>query len=224
MAKKTEEYDPSLTGIVLTAVFCVFIGLSLAAINTSLLPIKIVKALPALEDREKKMVYYIPGNENGGNTWKVKANAYLQQDPGTLNLNEAELNAWSRNAFKSDTRNKDDGEGFGFKAKIAPPNFRIYDDKLQISVKMDISIMGMSGNVICNSTGLFYNLRGNYINHANSVFIGACPIPSIANLPNSIVKYFGNKFLESEVSDELRGPWSQLNDVRVVKDRLKLVR
>ncbi len=54
MAKKTEEYDPSLTGIVLTAVFCVFIGLFLAAINTSLLPIKIVKALPALEDREKK--------------------------------------------------------------------------------------------------------------------------------------------------------------------------
>ncbi len=60
MAKQKEEYDPSLIGIILTAVLGSLLGLLLAGINTAFLPIKTVKELPALEDREKKMVYYAP--------------------------------------------------------------------------------------------------------------------------------------------------------------------
>ena len=224
MVKQAEEYDPSLIGIILTAVLGSLLGLLLAGINTAFLPIKTVKELPAPEERVKKMVYYVAGDEKGGTTWKVKSRAYLQQSAGTLILTEGELNTWSRNTFKPDPSNKDDGGLLGFKMKIAAPNFRISDGELQISAKMDISVMGKSGSIICQSTGSFYNMGGSYAYHADSGFLGSCPIPTIADLPNRIVMLLGRGFLESEASDELRGPWSQLNDVLVEGNRIKLVR
>ena len=224
MAKKTEEYDPSLTGIILTAVLGSFLGLILAGINTVFLPIKTVKELPALEDREKKMVYYVPGDKKNGSTWKVKSRAYMQQNVGTLILTEGELNTWSRNSFKPDLSNKDEGGRFGFKMKINAPNFRISGGEFQISAKMDVSVMGKSGSLIYQSTGSFYNMGGSHSYHADSGFLGSCPIPTIADLPNRIFNLFMRDFLGSETSGEFSGPWNQLNDVLVEGNRLKLVR
>ncbi len=224
MAKQKEEYDPSLIGIILTAVLGSLLGLLLAGINTAFLPIKTVKELPALEDREKKTVYYVPGDEKGGSTWKVKSRAYMQQSAGTLILTEGELNTWSRNSFKPDPSSKDEGGLLGFKMKLTAPNFRISDGELQLSAKMDVSVMGKSGSIICQSTGSFYNMGGSYTYRADTGFLGSCPIPTIADLPNRIYNLFGRGFLESEASDELSGPWNQLNDVLVEGNRLKLVR
>ena len=101
--------------------------------------------------------------------------------------------------------------------KLTAPNFRISDGELQLSAKMDISVMGKSGSIICQSTGSFYNMGGSYTYRANTGFLGSCPIPTIADLPNRIYNLFGRGFLESEASDELSGPWNQLNNVLVEK-------
>ena len=224
MAKAKEEYEPSLIGIVLTAILGSFLGLLLAGINTAFLPIKTVKELPALENREKKMVYYMPGDEKGGSAWKSKSRAYLQQSSGSLILTEGELNTWSRSTFKPDPSKKDGGGVIDFKMKIGSPNFRIADGEFQISAKMDVSLMGKSGNIIFQSIGSFYDMGGSFAYHAESGYLGSCPIPTIADLPNRIFTIIARGFMESEAYDELSGPWYQLNDVLVDGNRLKLVR
>ncbi len=219
-----EEYEPSLLSIILVAVFGTALGLILAAVNTAFLPIKTVKELPALEDRVPKTVYFIAGEEKGGSAWKSKSRAFMQQSPGTLIVTEGELNAWSRASFKPDPGKSDDGGILKFKMKATAPNFRIADGEMQISAKISVSLLGKSGDIVCQTKGTFLNMGGNYSFFADSGYLGSCPIPGIAELPNRIFTFFSTGFMESEASDSLRGPWIQLNDVLIDKNRLKLVR
>ena len=225
MAKEKETSEPGLGGPIFAAILSIMIGGFLAAANLAILPVSVVKELPPEEERAPRTVFYITGADKGGNTWKQKRTFLERGQKGTLLLGEGELNRWSKSTFKPDPKKAEDG---GIFAKISlipePPNFRIANDQIQISSQLAIPIFGEGKRFIYQATGNFVNESGVNTFKAKSAYIGACPIPQFAGLPNLIHRILASKFMESEEYAKLNENWAQLSEVSIENNQLKLVR
>jgi len=225
MAKQEEPAGPGLAGAIVAAILSVIIGGALAAANLVILPVVVVKEIPPEEERVPKTVYFISGGDKGGNTWKQKRTFLQGGRSGSLLLIEGDLNRWAKSTFKPDPQ-KDEAGGLLSKISMVPetPNFRIIDDQLQISSQLTIPIVGGGKRFLFQARGNFVNEAGVNKFKAESGYIGTCPIPKFGGLPNIVYNLLASKFMQSEEYEALNPNWSQLSQVVIENNQLKLVR
>ncbi len=225
MAKKEEASGPGLGAPIVAAILSIIIGGVLAAANLIILPVSVVKEIPPEEERVPKTVYFISGGDKAGNTWKQKKTFLASGQSGTRTLNEGELNRWAKSTFKPNPQT--DGEG-GLLSKISmvpeTPNFRFADDQLQVSARLGIPILGEGKKFLYQAKGNFVNESGVNKFKAESGYIGTCLIPKFAGLPDIVFNLLASKFLQSEEYDALNPNWSQLSQVVIENNQMKLVR
>ena len=224
MAKESEESGPSLGGSLTLAIVSALIGAMLAAVNLAFLPISLVKELPPEEERDPKVVYYIAGEEKGGTTWKTKKAIIEKARKGGIAISEGELNRWARTSFKPDPK-AGKSESIMGKVKMVPatPNFRIVDDRLQISSQIGIPILSASKKFLFQAKGSLSNDSGVYQFEAQSGYIGACPIPEFGGMPKLLFNLAAKSFTISEEYEKLYPAWIQLSDATLERGKLKLV-
>ncbi len=225
MAKEKEASEPGLGGPIFAALLSICIGVILAAANLAILPVSVVKELPPEEEREPRSVFYITGADKGGNTWKQKRASLERGQNGTLLLIEGDLNRWAKSTFRPDPKKNEDG-GILAKFSMNPetPNFRIADDQLQVSSQLAIPILGDGKRFIYQAKGNFVNESGVNTFKAETGYIGACPIPKFAGLPDIVYRLLASTYLEGEEYIKLSDAWSQLSEVSIENNQLKLVR
>ncbi len=221
MAEK--EYTPSLSGSIFAGIACAIAGIILAGINLAFLPVSAVKELPLEEDRGPLAVYYIAGEEKGGSAWKAKKAAFEKGKPGTFTLSEGELNQWARTTFKPSPK-KSGGESFMAQLKVVPatPNFRIAEDTFQLSSQLGVPIVPSGKKFLFQAQGTFSNDSGAFEFSPYRAFIGACPIPPVAGMPERVFSMLSKGFLLSDEYSKLNPAWNQLSEVSVEGDKLKL--
>ncbi len=221
MAEKEESSGPGLAGAIVAAILSVLIGGLLAAANLLILPVSVVKELPPEEERVPKALYYVSGLDKGGNTWKQKMALLERGQSGALLVSEGELNRWAKSSFKPDPKKAEEG-GFLSKISLKPefPNFRIVEDQLQVSTQVSIPILGEGKKFL-------YQGKGRFVNQSFKVesgYIGSCPIPNFAGLPNMVYKHVASTLFDSEEGVKLGEIWAQVNDVSIENNQVKLVR
>ena len=225
MAKQEEASGPGLAGPIVAAFISILIGGVLAAANLIILPVSVVKEIPPEEELVPKTVYFISGGDQGGNTWKQKKTFLASGQSGARSLSEGELNRWAKSTFKPNPQTDEEG-GLFSKISMVPetPNFRIVDDQLQVSSQLEIPILGEGKKFLYQAKGNFVNESGVNKFKAESGYIGTCPIPKFAGLPDIVFNLLAAKFLLSEEYDALNPNWSQLSQVVIEDNQIKLVR
>ncbi len=225
MANENEASGPGWGGAIVAAILSTIIGVVLAVANLIILPVASVKEIPPEEEQVPKTVYFISGGDKGGSTWKQKKTFLESGQSGTLLLLEGDLNRWAKSSFRPDPKQNEDG-GLLSQITMVPetPNFRIADEKLQVSSQLVIPILGEGKKFTYQAVGSFVGDSGSNKFKAESGYIGTCPIPNIAGLPDRVYNLLASKFLQSEEYTALNPNWTQLSQVVIENNQIKLVR
>ena len=236
---RKKDTGPGLISILFAAVLSILIGMLLAAGNLAILPVSVVKKLPPKEKGEMakgnkkgkkgekynpKTVYYIAGSKQGSRQWKAKK-AALEKQIGTITLTEGELNAWAKAVFKVQTKKgkkEEEPPPLEFQITPAPPNFRIAEDKFQLSSELDIPFF-QEKKIIYQAQGNFVKEGGQYVFKPESSYLGSCPIPPQGGLGDQLFKFIASSFTASTEYEKLSASWYQLTEVKVEDGTLKLV-
>ncbi|MEX2382199.1 MAG: hypothetical protein WD490_07440 [Opitutales bacterium] len=215
MAKKKDK-GPRPVEIVVAAVLSGILGVVGAVAFLVLQPPEEVTEMPAEEDREFGLVYYVTGK--GGNashgTWLAKKEAVKTKRSGNLALVEEELNQWAAQKLKETA----EIEKPLLHIEAGMPNFRIAEDSLFVGVPLTWSMFGFGRTFDSHTSGRFKNSGAGYGFEHDRVYVGSCPVPGLlANrLVNDVVASYA-------VPEELNEGWNALESVALEESSLKLV-
>lgn len=214
----------SLAGALFAAAFSLILGLSLGVLNLALLPVNEVRELPPQEELKPRTVYFVQGQERGGNSYRTKEGAFLKAQPGTIILDEEELNSWSRNTFKFGVPKPGEEEESGIiELKPTAPRFRIRDGVINMSMTMEVVAYGQSQKVLVHSDGGFVNEGGIWKFKPDRTYISSAPIPEQGLAP-ALLSRVMSLFESSEDYNAFYNSWASLDTVEVNNDELILVR
>jgi len=185
-----EERRLPLMPLALTAGFLsLLLGALLGLVSLATQPVREVTVMPAPEEQEPGLIYYVKGREVGGQQWRAKQAAFKQQQVGVYPLTEGDLNQWARNTIRVATPGRDDETGPGLVVPSAP-NFRLVDDRLQISTYVEIPLVGSQRFVYCvtgrlesDGSGVTFVAEEGHLNRAP-----IARIPLLGGLVQSLVE------------------------------------
>ncbi|WOO39856.1 hypothetical protein [Rubellicoccus peritrichatus] len=223
--KAKEAREASLGGALVLAAISLLLGILLGVYNLAAIPVNEVREMPPEEEIQKDVVYYVQGQERGGNSYRSKEAALFDSRPGSVALNEAELNTWSRNTFKFGAPAKpgEEEEETYVTLKPAAPKFRIHDNLINISMSMEVEIFGKSQKVLVQSEGTFSDATGVWEFVPLHTYIGSARIPPDVAAPQLVSKLM-NVFEQSEDYEKLYAMWNNLSGVEVSGDELILAK
>lgn len=222
---KANREAGSLGGALFAAVLSMLLGLFLGVANLATLPVSEVREMPAEEDQKPHTVYFVQGQERSGNSYRTKEAAVLQIQPGTIILNEEELNSWSRNTFNFSAPKKpgeEVEEGF-VTVKPAAPRFRIRDGILNMAMTVEVTAFDQTKKMLVQSDGHFEKQSGIWTFVPDVTYIGSAPVPQQVLAPMLLDKMMV-LFEESESYGPMYNSWSGLDSVEVDDNELILIR
>lgn len=227
--KKIEKalYGPSMTEVALGAVLGLIAGVLVAAVYLVFKPVSQVKEMPEAEKQVKGMVYLIPGNESSAKSrgWQNKQKTILNNPTFTLDLVEDELNAWANTLAAPAPAAPAGKEGAAAPANAGifnpgKPNFKVRDDKLQMSAKCVLNWYGLTKEVTVISTGTFTKSGGSVVYAPETLYLGSCPVHMLPALANPLMSHL---IAKEKVPEEVRAAWAKLDSVTIEKGTLKFV-
>lgn len=230
---------PSWAEVVFGAVLSFLLGVALAAGSLVLKPVTIVKELPKEEDRKADMVYHFEGTRDGtrGRLSAAKRTQFAQGASVTVNEDEINLLVPTGNATGSaptptppkakasekEKKGKEKEKSQEFiptaDASVQPPNFRIHQGVMQISVPLKINVAGIESTVFIRALGKFSKDGSRVAFVPDSVWAGSL---SLDRLPfvNSFVY---EKFIGSQpIPEDIAASWAKLVGVHIDGNQLKL--
>lgn len=235
--KKIEKalYGPSMTEVALGAVLGLVVGVLAAAIYLVFKPVSQVKELPEADKQVKGMVYFIPGNESGAKSrgWQNKQKTILTSPTFSVDLVEDELNAWANTLAAPAAPAPAGKAGAPPPAAGAPaapadggvfipgkPNFKVVNEKLQMTAKCILNWYGLTKEVTVISTGTFSKSGDTVVYVPETLYLGSCPVHMLPALANPLMSHLISK---EKVPDDVRAAWAKLDSITIEKGALKLV-
>lgn len=232
MAKKSEKEkaakarEATLSGALLAAALCIFLGLLYGGYSLAITPVTEVREFPAEDEIEPNTVYFVQPSERGGSGYKAREAALLSNKAGTIQLTEGELNTWSRNNFKFGAPKKpgEEEESGYIEIKPSAPKFRI--DKggtLNMSMNIEVTAFGLSEKMLLQSEGTFNNNSGVWAFSPSRTYIGSAPVPNAGLAPQLLSRVY-KLFENTETFKELYPAWNNLSQVKVTDNTLILLK
>lgn len=225
MPRQKEKAPPNIALVYVAAVGSIILGLFLGSYNLLNLPVEEVSQLPEEEEYDYKKVYFVKGGERGGSGYRAKREAFLRGAP-SVRLNEAELNLWARNFLKPDVRQNIDNRirPIGMEIHLAPPNFRIADDKLQIASYVDIPAISKSKKFVFQVEGTFRNGTEGPVFVPDEMKLGRLPFPDGSGVPQNLVAMLQEAFSPHTETQEVANGWGSITSIEIEGDTLVITR
>jgi hypothetical protein len=225
---KPIRVGPSWTEVFLGASLSLALGIVLGALSLILRPVVAVKELPKEADRLRGAVYYIEGSRDGnkGRLAETKRKNFVAGQSVAVNEDDLNLLAMPKIAPTPPPAPKPKAKPgetplppMTADAKVLPPNFRIRDGVMQISVATKISVAGFDQNVVLLAKGDFTRQDGKFVFLPASVTMGSCPMDRLPFARGFALK----KLLASQTfPEDVAASWDKLVAVHVEGSELKL--
>jgi hypothetical protein len=218
---------PSWLEVILGAVLSFVLGVTLAATYLVLKPVVTVKQMPKEADIDPRAVYFIEGSHDSSRARDASSKRAQFIQGKSVSLNEDEINLLvAPNAPSTKPAplpaKKKPGEvvpDLNAEAKIAPPNFRIRNNQVQIAIPVKASAFGLEGNVVVLARGTFVRDGNVFVFDPESMTVGSC---SLDRLP-IIFGFVYRKFIGSQpIPQDIAAAWGKLTAVHVEGETLKL--
>lgn len=234
-------YGPSWLEVALGAVLGLLVGVATACLYLTFKPVKTVKEPVKDDDRVAGMVYYQPGRTDGpSQAWQTKQKRFLAG--GSIDLNEAELNAWAAVELKGTAPKKAPAgapaqppaapaKAPADAAKAAEPapgsqflsggqvNFRLVGDRLQFGYTCHLDYFGLGTDVLVHAVGRLKSTSDGVEFDADEFYIGSCPLTKLAGAGLPIM---GRLLSLHPVSAEMKEAWRRVTEARIEGGVLKL--
>lgn len=226
--KAKEAREASLGGALIAAAISLVLGVLLGVANLASIPVTEVREMPPEEEINKDIVYYVQGQERGGNSYRSKEAALYDSRPGSVAFNEAELNTWSRNTFKFGAPKAPAAPGEEesdtyITLKPAAPKFRIHDGLINISMSLEVDAFGYSQKLLAQSEGTFSDDTGAWEFVPVNTYLGSARIPPEVAAPQ-LVSQLMKVFEQSKDFEKLYAMWNGLTGIDLSGDELILVK
>lgn len=219
---------PSWTEVFLGASLSLVLGIVLGALSLILRPVIAVKELPKEADRLPGAVYYIEGTRDGnkGRLAETKRKNFAAGQSVAVNEDELNLLAVPKIAPPPPPAPKPKAKPgetplppMTAEAKVLPPNFRIHDSVMQISVTTKISVAGVDRNVLLLAKGDFARKDGKFVFVPATVTMGSCPMERLPFARGFALK----KLLDFQTfPEDVAASWDKLIAAHVEGNELKL--
>lgn len=173
MARRDQsKRPPSFKLVIALGLFTAVIGFLLAVASLVSEPVLEVRELPAKENREPGVVYYLRGGESPVSQWQQARAELLGEEAGELILTEGDLNAWARSELVLRRRpvSADGEEGtevrtpgiLGLHIEPSGVNFRMGGERLQMAAYIEF-------RDILPSRKFLYQVRGRLVGGSNGL-------------------------------------------------------
>jgi len=222
--KKKQESEGNFAASAVLGAVAAFCGLLLGIFTLAIKPVAEVREMPTEENIKPKTVYYVLGNDRGGDDYKRKEKAFLDRKPGTLILSEEELNRWAADTFKfaKPTKAEDEPAGMILMSPSAP-NFRIKDGVMQIGLSVEVEAFGVSQKMRYFAKGVFEPSGAGYAFTPEMAYLGSAELP-----PVGVGSFVGGTlfgiFQNTERYAALHEAWISLAGVQMDGSKLLLIR
>jgi hypothetical protein len=102
---------------------------------------------------------------------------------------------------------------------MLPPNFRIREGVMQVSVPVKVSVLGMDQNVVLVTRGDFARDDGRFVFVPASMTLGSCQMDRLPYINAFVFK----KFVGAQsVPEDIATAWAKVIGVHVEANELKL--
>lgn len=220
-ARRKEVESPGFFSVVFGGLLAASFGAIAAMTVLALQPVVLLKDAEA--EVPPGHVGYTPGDDAGGGDWQSLLQQLNEGGFSSLRLTEGNLNTLSRNVFKFDSKLIKESSSLPLGLALIPsaPNFRLVQaDEFQISGTFELT--GPNKKFICQARGRFEPGVTGPTFVAERVYIGTCPIPPIAGLPDLFFRAFSQPFTQNETFGRMNTVWRGLRNAEVTEEALVL--
>ncbi|WP_309381437.1 hypothetical protein [Cerasicoccus frondis] len=219
---KKEASEGNFATSLVLGVITAFVGLLIGVGALAVKPAAEVRNMPDEDKIEPKTVYYVIGNDRGGE-YKALLRAFLEQKPGAIKLSEEDLNRWASDNFKFSKAKQGEEEGGFLTLKPNTPNFRIANGIMTIGMTVEVAAFGKSEKLRFQTSGVFVPAGGGYAFQSFDSYLGSAHLPSVGIAPVVSGTLYG-VFENTEQYPALNQAWMTLSNVSLEGDALLLVR
>jgi hypothetical protein len=166
-------------------------------------------------------VYYIEGSRDYSNARRLTAKEKFFVKGGSVVVNEDELNS-AANPVTAPLPPGTEPPPPTTILSAGPPNFRIHDSLLQISVPVRIKwdLINFDQIVLVQAIGTFARKGESIVFAPKTMYVGSCPVERIPHAEEFILK----KFFETQpIPPDIAAAWGRLAEVTVEGSTLKLI-
>lgn len=223
-SQRQKDVENRSTGGLLFSLFlaacCAVLGFMLGVAHLALIPTQTVRRLPAADERNPRMVYYVQPPGGTSATYDVRVNELSAGPAGTIRVSLADMNSWSAATFSFVPPTEDESN-----IAIIPsaPRFNIVDGMLNVSTLLEVKAYGKSYKLLLQTQGTFIQTGTGVEFVPTETCLGSARLPSHVVAP-MVNDFIFQVFTSSEVMTPLVRGWDQLSDVSIEGDTLKLVK
>lgn len=220
--KKKQASEGNFYSSLGLGVITALIGMLLGLLSLSVQEATEVRQMPDEEKIEPKTVYYIIGQDRGGN-YKGMLRAFIEQQKGTIRLQEQDLNRWASDNFKFGGPKGAEEEAGLITLKPTAPNFRIANGIMTIGMTVEVGMFGSSHKMRYQTTGVFEPSGSGYAFQPFDSYLGSAHLPPVVVGPTVSGALYG-VFTNTEQFPALHNSWLGLSNVSLDGDSLLLTR
>ena len=215
MARTKESEGPTLSTVLILGLVTFFIGAALGTISLISRPVPTTRTAPAPDKMEPGEVVFIRGERSGRTAWRAKEEAWRSGQVDRLILKENELNQWSRERLLASESPAGEEESEAswweiFEITVSPVDFRILEDRIQLSTKVGLPGLFPQTTFIYQTLGQLEAGKDGMVFRPERGNLGKAPLGSIP-LSRSLLYRF------------LRGQFSDLEGIRWLEESLQAI-
>lgn len=196
-ANTVDEAGPGLAPALFLGLLSLLLGAVLGVASMVSQPVTILTKQADLETLAPGTVYFIRGDRLGRSAWEAKEEAWSARTVGVLTLTEQDLNQWSRERLKAPV-DLEPGESSGFldflELTVEPANFRILDDRLQISTEIKLEGIFPDRTFVYQVHGHFQAVDGGVVFVPDTGSLGSAPLGSVPALKDLLFSLMSRQF------------------------------
>ena len=218
------RYGPGWLEVILGTLLSAVLGVVLAAAYFVFKPVATVRELP--KEPLPGVVYYIEGSRDDSRARRLPAKEKFFLKGGSVVVNEDELNT-AANPLADLSQSAKAAAAAAAPAAATPllapgpPNFRIHDGSMQITVpvRLRVELASLDLTIPVQATGHFVRRVDTFVFVPSTMYVGSCPIERMP----AVMSLLESKLLRAQpIPADIMAAWTRLADVMIDGSNLRL--
>lgn len=222
-AKKNEEKELTIGGILMSAVLMALVGMVLGFAFLVSFPLKVFSSAKDEADFLEKTemvapipgsIYYFKGPQLRGSGWEQKRGQFLSGEVTSVSMTDGELNSWAAANFRKPSASSVEEEPSVLILPGVPNFFALDSDSFYVSIPTEIVLLGHSDNYIFVAKGHFSEgLTVKYV--IDELHVNNASIPVVGGIANKVMAILIRAYSGLEEVNSIGTAWERLESVEL---------